>query len=398
MTFIDLNFHYNYDIINKKVLGSNTMKKFLLSLITVLFIGSFWGCRNGSISESQIIEETTEQSINKLNITPEQSQGLNTNLELKTATLSLTDEWNIVDLSNENGVGDFDYLPLSCKYVVNISNDFCVIIEEYTIHGDNSSSDDILLNEYVQRHESDTVIYEEIGNKNCALIYDDGKNGSASQISYLFVENGVHYRFDAAFNANVDDNTVNKTIADIISTFEQHIDNKNVLNEISVFIFDDMLNEFQGEWKESDNRYSRLIINGETVNFIHESTIGNKEYCDVFTFYFGFDENDNLVINNQHSQPRYTASIDENKTLTIMNIIDESDIRIYEKVSDNTEVPKEKIEPYIGMPKNEVGSSTWGYPKKTNKTTTVYGTREQWIYEDGYIYITDGIVTAIQET
>lgn len=377
------------------------MKKILLGLIAILCIGGSTSCENNSINDPKTIQDTIEQSISKQSSTTEQSQGLNINLELKTATLSLTDEWDIVDLSNENEVGDFDYLPRSFNYVVNISDKFFVAIEEYTIHGDNSSSDDVLLNEYVQRNKPNTIniTFEEIGNKKCAaLIYNDGKNGYASEIVYLFVENGVHYRFYAVFNANVDDNTVNKTISDIISSFEQHIDNPNILNEISVFIFGDMLNKFQGEWKESDNRYSRLIINGETVNFVSEMTISNKEYCDVFTFYFGFDENDNLVVDNRYSQHRYTVSIDENQNLIVTNLFDEKDVRIYEKISDNTEVPKEKVEPYIGMPENEVGSSTWGYPKKTNKTTTAYGTTEQWVYEDGYIYITDGIVTAIQET
>ncbi len=159
-----------------------------------------------------------------------------------------------------------------------------------------------------------------------------------------------------------------------------------------------MLDEFQGEWQESDNRYSRLIINGEALNFVSEYTILDKEYCDVFTFYFGFDDSNNLVVDNQHSQHIYTISIDENENLIIAYLFDENNVRIYEKISDNTEVPKEKTEPYIGMPENEVGNSTWGYPDKINKTTTSYGTTEQWIYEYGYIYITGGIVTVIQET
>lgn len=33
-----------------------------------------------------------------------------------------------------------------------------------------------------------------------------------------------------------------------------------------------------------------------------------------------------------------------------------------------------------------------------NKTTTEYGVHEQWVYGNGrYIYLDDGIVTAIQE-
>lgn len=57
-----------------------------------------------------------------------------------------------------------------------------------------------------------------------------------------------------------------------------------------------------------------------------------------------------------------------------------------------------KLEPSIGMTAEEVCNSTWGEPNKINKTTTEYGTSEQWVYGGGrYIYLDDGIVTAIQE-
>lgn len=54
--------------------------------------------------------------------------------------------------------------------------------------------------------------------------------------------------------------------------------------------------------------------------------------------------------------------------------------------------------PTIGMTADEVRQSTWGEPTKINKTTTAYGVREQWVYSSSrYIYIDDGVVTAIQE-
>jgi hypothetical protein len=49
----------------------------------------------------------------------------------------------------------------------------------------------------------------------------------------------------------------------------------------------------------------------------------------------------------------------------------------------------------------EVKNSTWGDPSDINKTTTKYGVREQWVYRSSsktkYIYLEDGLVTAIQE-
>jgi len=55
-------------------------------------------------------------------------------------------------------------------------------------------------------------------------------------------------------------------------------------------------------------------------------------------------------------------------------------------------------QPRIGMTANEVSNSQWGKPTKVNKTTTAYGVTEQWVYSSGkYVYLDNGIVTAIQE-
>ena len=50
------------------------------------------------------------------------------------------------------------------------------------------------------------------------------------------------------------------------------------------------------------------------------------------------------------------------------------------------------------MTAEQVKKSTWGSPKDINKTTFSYGIKEQWVYSGyRYIYLEDGIVTAIQE-
>lgn len=66
--------------------------------------------------------------------------------------------------------------------------------------------------------------------------------------------------------------------------------------------------------------------------------------------------------------------------------------------SINKELNSLPTKPSIGMTADEVRKSTWGNPSKINKTTIAYGVREQWIYSlNRYIYLEDGIVTAIQE-
>lgn len=56
-----------------------------------------------------------------------------------------------------------------------------------------------------------------------------------------------------------------------------------------------------------------------------------------------------------------------------------------------------KSKPYIGMSANEVRKCEWGAPDKINKDVYSWGVVEQWVYDKkGYVYLTDGIVNAIQ--
>jgi hypothetical protein len=50
----------------------------------------------------------------------------------------------------------------------------------------------------------------------------------------------------------------------------------------------------------------------------------------------------------------------------------------------------------IGLNAEGVRKSCWGKPARINTTATAAGTREQWVYGSGYVYLTDGLVTAIQ--
>lgn len=50
----------------------------------------------------------------------------------------------------------------------------------------------------------------------------------------------------------------------------------------------------------------------------------------------------------------------------------------------------------IGMSQEEVIASSWGKPRKINRTTRATSTREQWVYDGGYLYFQDGVLTTIQ--
>lgn len=66
------------------------------------------------------------------------------------------------------------------------------------------------------------------------------------------------------------------------------------------------------------------------------------------------------------------------------------------KIKQVVVTPPKEV-PYIGMSEHEIESSTWGLPMYKNKTTTATSHREQWVYYGHkYIYVQDGVVTAIQ--
>ena len=52
----------------------------------------------------------------------------------------------------------------------------------------------------------------------------------------------------------------------------------------------------------------------------------------------------------------------------------------------------------IGMTTEQVLKETsWGKPRSINRTTTAYGTREQWVYSNSnYLYFTNEVLTSIQ--
>ena len=51
----------------------------------------------------------------------------------------------------------------------------------------------------------------------------------------------------------------------------------------------------------------------------------------------------------------------------------------------------------LGMTPDQVIGSSWGKPQRVNRTISVRGEREQWVYDGGnYLYFENGVLTSIQ--
>ncbi len=70
--------------------------------------------------------------------------------------------------------------------------------------------------------------------------------------------------------------------------------------------------------------------------------------------------------------------------------------RQIEKTKLAERVAKRKQGVRVGMTQDDVLASSWGKPRKINRTTTARSTSEQWVYDGGYLYFDDGILTTIQ--
>lgn len=152
-----------------------------------------------------------------------------------------------------------------------------------------------------------------------------------------------------------------------------------VSDEISKYTGIDALSSYREEMRDKINsRYNYYDI----VNIIDDGS--SLKTLDL-------NELDNYIkkIKSVSTDSEY---YDDSK-ITYAILVDAYNQRSVDKITIN------KVSPKIGMSKAEVAyMSTWGKPKKINKTTTKQGTNEQWVYSGNrYVYFNDNEVTSMQE-
>lgn len=104
--------------------------------------------------------------------------------------------------------------------------------------------------------------------------------------------------------------------ADQESTKETTTDSRpsvaEIIIDISTEVAEEDIAQFQGEWKDTESQYKKLLIAGSTVNDVFYGVIdtsGFKQFVD--TFYFKYDENHQIVVCDEANQPKYILSIPE---------------------------------------------------------------------------------------
>jgi len=150
--------------------------------------------------------------------------------------------------------------------------------------------------------------------------------------------------------------------------------------------------------KLTDNQI-KIIEDFENKNLY----TSNNQFKNEFVPYLQNKMSEGLTSKNVNYIDKLVASsravFDFNKKIgdTRTKLIDKSDSLLsYADRNDTHETITPK-EPTIGIRDSQVNISTWGNPLSKNITKSVNGTDEQWVYSNNrYIYIENGIVTAIQ--
>jgi hypothetical protein len=98
-----------------------------------------------------------------------------------------------------------------------------------------------------------------------------------------------------------------------------------------------------------------------------------------------------------YKSQRDKKAADAKARLILLKKQAEINLAIENKVAEYQKLVCDRLgEAKVGMTPDEVVKSCWGKPARVTTTQTATGRSEQWIYRSGYVYLTDGIVTAIQ--
>lgn len=171
----------------------------------------------------------------------------------------------------------------------------------------------------------------------------------------------------------------------------------------------EFLQKFQGVW------YKNIGLSGDINSGVFYINFSGRKCTEKLTYYFRSNLNyeytydykikDNKIIVLREDRTyfitpyeNYTFYFDSDNDLKWVSTdfwTGDKPVEMEMWKTENDSYSAEKRHPSIGMTADEVRNSTWGSPDDINKTVTSYGTTEQWVYGNKYIYFRDGVVTSI---
>lgn len=198
----------------------------------------------------------------------------------------------------------------------------------------------------------------------------------------------------------------------IIEKTNFSIDCSNKDIEDTIILYYNIIHVILSDLKENNNLSAIENMLEYTINNSPGDKNQNKiiSHLIVEGYYDQMIDGIELYFNNiKQQKTKLNITCMYNDILYFLEICDldskfSSEINEIKTIIDNTkndsvtEKEDERREPQIGDSKTDIELFSWGRPDHINKTTTKYGIKEQWVYDDGrYLYFEDNVVTAIQE-
>lgn len=198
------------------------------------------------------------------------------------------------------------------------------------------------------------------------------------------VNASIKDKLNKAYEDNTDDTTMQQTI-DIYKDISNLKDYLQEMRDKSYF------RVIYNENEDSINKKGGL----EKMSMLELESL-MKEYKEIKSTSDFYDDSLKKIELIKKELPRADKEyIKESKEKYGVNLP-----QTYFEPGDTTkkEIQTIKKEPKIGMTKDEAIDSTWGKPSDINKTTTKYGTHEQWVYSGNrYLYFEGDELTTIQD-
>lgn len=217
----------------------------------------------------------------------------------------------------------------------------------------------------------------------------------------LFVAGGTSYYAYSVYTGGNED-----TITNEIDSMPEDKYTAEELAKLNI-IEKQLLEEYENKnYKNIIQHFKNSFV--ATVNYIAPNDSILKLYNDGVYAYF----DESTEFNEDIFRLVHEKSLTQDTIKFVISKF-EDDIKMYNHQKELSKVAAEKRQEgirqqidkekrakegvRIGMTAEEVLMSNWGAPRDINKTTTTYGTREQWVYRNNnYLYFEDGILVTIQ--
>lgn len=224
------------------------------------------------------------------------------------------------------------------------------------------------------------------------LEWDKNNNRKKLEIEY-YTENFIKYLETIELQANTKkEQELKKSILKLKSSSSEMAE--NILANMKNDNLDQTVNKNFLKVQDDAMEVSTLIFNDGLTKYYIRVTYNNMNTP------FNLNDSEPTSFLSKDSKNKfnpYLASYTVLKKDTLEGLEEEEEPIFTPSTSQSTSTDtNSKYEPSIGMTDYETVDSTWGKPNKINKTKTIYGVKEQWVYDRGYLYFEDHYLTSIQ--